>query len=114
MIELSNALEMITPTTLGDSAGEEKKVEYERGSSSISTASTTTGRISEKQKARMLLEKKEREEKEKAKRARKQTEAQIKQDKFVRENDENWTSKQSAACVKSGDGISTFRDKYGE
>jgi len=35
-------------------------------------------------------------------------------DKYVRENDENWTSKQSAACVKSGDGISTFRDKYGE
>jgi len=83
MIELSNALEMITPTTLGDSAGEEKKVEYERGSSSISTASTTTGRISEKQKARMLLEKKEREEKEKAKRARKQTEAQIKQGRFL-------------------------------
>ena len=35
-------------------------------------------------------------------------------DKYVRENDENWTSKQSAACVKSGTGINTFRDKFGE
>ena len=35
-------------------------------------------------------------------------------DKYVRENDENWTSKQSAACVKSGSGINTFRDKFGE
>lgn len=41
-------------------------------------------------------------------------ECTINVDKFVRENDENWTSKQSAACVKSGSGISTFRDKYGE
>lgn len=83
IIELNNALEMITPATLGDSAGEEKKVEYDRGSSSISTASTITGKISEKQKARMLMEKKEREEKEEARRARKETEAQIKQGMFL-------------------------------
>jgi hypothetical protein len=111
MVELSNALDMVTPE---ESAGEEKKVEYERGASSLSTTSSSTGKMSEKQKARMLMEKKERDEREEAKRARKKTQAQIKQDKFVRENDENWTSKQSAACVKSGSGISTFRDKYGE
>ena len=35
-------------------------------------------------------------------------------DKDVRENGGNWTSKQSAACVKSGTGINTFRDKFGE
>jgi len=38
----------------------------------------------------------------------------IKQDKYVRENDPNWKSGVSAACAKSGTGISTFRDKYGE
>ena len=109
-IELQNALEMVSPK---EEMVEEKKIEYERAASSMS-ASTSTSKMSEKQKARMLKEKKEREEKEEAKRARKKTREQIKQDKYVRENDENWTSKQSAACVKSGAGISTFRDKYGE
>ena len=80
MVELSNALDMVTPE---ESAGEEKKVEYERGASSLSTTSSSTGKMSEKQKARMLMEKKERDEREEAKRARKKTQAQIKQGKLL-------------------------------
>jgi hypothetical protein len=78
MFELNNALEMVT-TLGGDNVGEEKKVEYERTTSTVSTSSSTTGKITEKQKARMLMEKKEQEEREEAKRARKQTREQIKQ-----------------------------------
>mmetsp|Transcript_700 Transcript_700/g.1288 ORF Transcript_700/g.1288 Transcript_700/m.1288 type:complete len:251 (+) Transcript_700:155-907(+) len=82
---------------------------------SASSSSSITGKImSEKQKARLLLEKKRQQEAEEAKKARQRTSKLIKQDKYVRENDENWTSQQSAACVKSGTGINTFRDKYGE
>ena len=84
------------------------------GKVATTTSSSTTGKLSEKQKARLLMEEKERKERAEAKAARKKTSALIKQDKYVRENDENWESKQSAACVKSGTGISTFRDKYGE
>ena len=71
-------------------------------------------KLSEKQKARMLLEEKERLEKEKAKENRKRNLALLKEDKHTRENDPNWKPKVSAACAKSGSGISTFRDKYGE
>lgn len=69
---------------------------------------------SEKQKARELMEKKRKKEAEDAKAVRAKNIAMLKQDKFVRENDENWKSGVSAACAKSGSGISTFRDKYGE
>lgn len=71
-------------------------------------------KMSEKQKARLLREDKERKEREKAKAVRKANVALLKQDKYVRENDDNWTSGVSAACAKSGQSISTFRDKYGE
>jgi len=107
---------------------------------SSSSNAATTGKMSEKQKARLLMEKKREREVQEAKAARKKTANLIKQgefkllilllfiscclilahlvplcvDKYVRENDPNWTSKQSAACVKSGSGINTFRDKFGE
>jgi hypothetical protein len=83
MFELQNAVEMVTPNSTAEcnSTGEEKKVDYE--SVSFSNASMPTGKMSEKQKARMLMEKKEREDREEAKRARKKTEAQIKQGEFV-------------------------------
>ena len=81
---------------------------------SSSSSSTIPGHVSEKEKARILLEKKREREIQEDKEARRKTSTLIKQDKYVRENDENWTSKQSAACVKSGSGITTFRDKYGE
>jgi ElaB/YqjD/DUF883 family membrane-anchored ribosome-binding protein len=120
LVELNNALEMLTPKDVNSSFTEEKKTadgvlpSKRTQPTSTSSSSTTTGKLSEKQKARLLMEEKERKEKEAAKAARKKTAALIKADKYVRENDENWESKQSAACVKSGTGISTFRDKYGE
>lgn len=110
LVELNNALEMITPKDVNPVFREEKKT----ADTATTTSSTTTGKLSEKQKARLLMEEKERRERAEAKAARKKTSALIKQDKYVRENDENWESKQSAACVKSGTGVSTFRDKYGE
>ncbi|KAL7456126.1 hypothetical protein ACHAWC_007642 [Mediolabrus comicus] len=124
IVELNNALEMITPKNINPVFREEKKTaeninpvfreEKKTADTATTTSSTTTGKLSEKQKARLLMEEKERKERAEAKAARKKTSALIKQDKYVRENDENWESKQSAACVKSGTGISTFRDKYGE
>jgi hypothetical protein len=82
--------------------------------SNVNSSSTIPGHVSEKEKARHLLEKKREREVQEAKEARRKTSDQIKQDKYVRENDDNWTSQQSAACVKSGSGINTFRDKFGE
>jgi hypothetical protein len=84
-----------------------------RSGSNVSTASSSS-RMSEKQKSRLLMEEKRKKDAIAAKEARARTSALIKKDKYVRENDENWKSGQSAACVKSGNGISTFRDKYGE
>lgn len=120
LAELNNAIDMLVPKDVSPSSFSEEKKTPEgfvtrQQSSSVSAASSSvTGKMSEKQKARILMEKKRIREAEEAKKARKKTSELIKQDKFVRENDENWTSKQSAACVKSGDGINTFRDKYGE
>lgn len=73
-----------------------------------------TEQLSEKQKARRLMEEKERREKELAKAERKRNLALLKQDKITRETDPNWKPGLSAACAKSGTSISTFRDKYGE
>lgn len=120
LAELNNAIDMLVPKE--QSFSEEKKtpegIIIRQQSSSLSNASanssSATGRMSEKQKARLLMEKKRQREAQEAKEARQKTSNLIKQDKYVRENDENWTSKQSAACVKSGTGINTFRDKYGE
>lgn len=120
LVELNNALEMLTPKDVNPSSTEEEKkssdgiLPSKRPQTTALSSATTAGKLSEKQKARLLMEEKERKEKEAAKAARKKTSALIKADKYVRENDENWESKQSAACVKSGTGISTFRDKYGE
>lgn len=79
-----------------------------------STTTTAVGPLSEKQKARRLLDEKQQKERDLAKQQRKQNVALLKQDKYVRQNDENWESGVSAACAKSGGSISTFRDKYGE
>jgi len=78
------------------------------------TTSKMVEKLSEKQKARILLEQKEKEEKAKDKEERAKNVAMLKQDKHVRQNDPNWKSGVSAACSKSGTGISTFRDRYGE
>lgn len=71
-------------------------------------------KLSEKQKARRLLEEKEALEKIKAKEERQRNLRLLKEDKLTRETDPNWKPGLSAACAKSGSSISTFRDKYGE
>lgn len=123
LLELTNALEMLghnsSEMKKSSSFVEEKKTPegyttLGKSLSSTSISSTNSGPMSEKQKARLLMEKKRQREAAEAKAARAKTSAMIKQDKYVRKHDENWKSGQSAACVKSGDSISTFRDKYGE
>ena len=161
LAELNNAIDMLVPKDQSASSttsfSEEKKtpegIIIRQQSSTVSAASSSsaaTGKMSEKQKARVLMEKKRQREAQEAKDARQKTSNLIKQgellwhqntilfyylveahalyssnltqksnmfmriDKYVRKNDENWTSKQSAACVKSGSGINTFRDKFGE
>eukprot|EP00569_Conticribra_weissflogii_P005816 CAMPEP_0171337842 /NCGR_PEP_ID=MMETSP0878-20121228/6936_1 /TAXON_ID=67004 /ORGANISM="Thalassiosira weissflogii, Strain CCMP1336" /LENGTH=252 /DNA_ID=CAMNT_0011839511 /DNA_START=62 /DNA_END=820 /DNA_ORIENTATION=- len=140
LCELNNAVDMVSPSPPSSSSssssssspfGQEKQtsegnysttmlrsqsstLSSASGASASSSSSVTRKIMSEKQKARLLLEKKRQQEAEEAKKARQRTSKLIKQDKYVRENDENWTSQQSAACVKSGTGINTFRDKYGE
>ena len=111
----------------GNAQNENKKPKLISASSSISNASSVNsssstsvkpislpGKLSEKQKARMLLEEKEKQEREAARAHRKKNVALLKADKHVRQNDENWTSAPSAACDKTGNSILTFRDKYGE
>lgn len=70
-------------------------------------------KLSEKQKARRLLEEKKHLEKLKAEENRKRNLALLRQDKRARQ-DPNWKAKASAAATKTGTGISTFRDKFGE
>jgi hypothetical protein len=114
--EVSNGLDMVAPKNSG------KIIKKYRVASSSSLEEkkedkptyAVEEKLSEKQKARRMLEEKKDREKEEAKMHRKKTAALIKADKFVRENDENWTSQPSAACNKAGKGISTFRDRNGE
>jgi hypothetical protein len=135
--ELTNAIALVEPSSSSASSaaasstrslmhsqsssfGEEKKtpegiiIKSAGSSSGSSSFGVVPSRFTEKQKARDLMEKKRKAEAEEAKRMRALNVAKLKQDKFVRENDENWKSGVSAACAKSGTGISTFRDKYGE
>jgi len=187
LAELDGAIGMLVPPLPGGAERRRRSsssVEEERGGGGAAASSalppggggatTATGRVSEKERARALLEKKRQAEALEAKEARRRTSDLIKQgeekkivprprrnihvvplsfffarpclapvrsfnvhfsfpivsysdrmsrstyarrineDKYVRENDENWTSKQSAACVKSGGGINTFRDRFGE
>lgn len=100
--EVSRALERLLPSE----APEQKKPKL--------TEQSSFEKLSEKQKARRLLEEKQQKEKEEARLRRKATAALIKQDAYVRKNDENWTSQPSAACAKTGSTISTFRDRHGE
>lgn len=70
-------------------------------------------KLSEKQKARILMEEKERVEKEREKAYRKATRAKIAADKLVRQTDENWKPSVSAAADKTGTGLLSFRDRHG-
>lgn len=119
MLTLMNEI-VKTLASLDQGNQQNKKPKLNPANSTVSTSSSTSvssvgsGKLSEKQKARLLMEEKEKKEREAAKANRKKNVALLKQDKYVRENDENWTSGVSAACSKTGDSISTFRDKYGE
>jgi len=68
--------------------------------------------MSLKQKARRQKELDDAKKREDAKRLKAQELAKIKQDAYVRKNDENW--KAAAAGVKGGKDIDTFRGKHGE
>ncbi len=73
-----------------------------------------TEKLSEKQKARILMEEKHRLEKERERQFRKETRAKIAADKLVRQTDENWKPTVSAAADKTGTGLLSFRDRHGE
>lgn len=115
LAEVTNALDMVAPnnstTTTQKKSVKKPRVEEEKKSDDYDYSGE---KLSEKQKARRLLEEKERKEKEIARLERKKTAAQIKQDKYVRKHDPNWKSGVSAAMAKSGSGIETFRDRHGE
>ena len=79
-----------------------------------SNKSTSTAGMSLKQKALFMKEQKAAEAREKAAALRAEELAKIKQDAYVRQHDENWTSGVSAAAGKGGTSIGTFREKFGE
>ena len=113
--EVSAGLKMVAPNDIPiplkkarTSYVEEKKEDF------LVPVVTIPEKLSEKQKARTLREEKEKQEKDEAKRYRAKTAALIKTDKYVRENDENWTSGVSAAAAKGGKLMPTFRDQFGE
>lgn len=116
LLEVENALSIVTPSTPVDSSfSEEKKTQDMSDYTTAKPSSTiSTKNLSEKQKARILLEKKRELEALEAKKARAKTQKLLKQDKHVRKHDSNWKSGVSAACAKSGSSISTFRDRHGE
>lgn len=71
-------------------------------------------KLTEKQKARLLMEEKLQQQKIRDEQDRKRTIQQIQNDKYVRQNDPNWKPGVSAAAEKSGTSMQTFRDKFGE
>lgn len=83
LAELNNAIEMLSPVE--QSFAEEKKtpegiiVREQSGGSSAASGASSTGRMSEKQKARLLMEQKRQREAQEAKEARKKTSNLIKQ-----------------------------------
>jgi len=79
----------------------------------VSSNKSTAG-MSLKQKALFMKEQKAAEAREKAAAVRAEELAKLKQDAYVRQHDENWTSGVSAAAGKGGTSIGTFREKFGE
>ena len=100
-------------TTISSTANANKKAKLTEHNGKPS-AMPSTEKLSEKQKARLLMEQKAKLEKEREKEFRKQTRAKIAADKLVRQKDENWKPTVSAAAAKTGSGLLTFRDRHGE
>jgi hypothetical protein len=115
--EVVNGLDIVQPTPL-KVPSDEKVVKKHRTEmveeKKDDVVRSMPERLSEKQKARILTEKAKELERVEAKAQRRKVAQLILQDKYVRENDENWTSAPSAACAKTGNAISTFRDRHGE
>jgi hypothetical protein len=113
--QILSTLERVRPAMISHSSSSSSLGGGNTSSSSSSMEMMNAAQLSEKQKARRLLEQKLLQEKEAEKMARKRTVSQIAADKHVRENDPNWKPSVAAAAAKAGDNaISTFRDKYGE
>lgn len=115
--EVTNGLDIVQPNPAKVPSGE--KVAKKHRTEMVEekkedVVSSMPERLSEKQKARILAEKAKELERVEAKAQRRKVAQLILQDKYVRENDENWTSAPSAACAKTGNAISTFRDRHGE
>lgn len=91
-----------------------KVISNSSSTSSLHSDESTNSKLTEKQKARKLMEERETLQKLKDEQARKRTIQQLQDDKHVRANDPNWKPSVSAAAAKSGDSMSTFRDKFGE
>lgn len=116
--EVANGLDIVQPNTLKVPSDNEMVVKKHRTEmveeKKEDVVRSMPERLSEKQKARILAEKAKEQERVEAKAQRRKVSQLILQDKYVRENDENWTSAPSAACAKTGNAISTFRDRHGE
>eukprot|EP00339_Tiarina_fusa_P010318 CAMPEP_0117024544 /NCGR_PEP_ID=MMETSP0472-20121206/18214_1 /TAXON_ID=693140 ORGANISM="Tiarina fusus, Strain LIS" /NCGR_SAMPLE_ID=MMETSP0472 /ASSEMBLY_ACC=CAM_ASM_000603 /LENGTH=244 /DNA_ID=CAMNT_0004730999 /DNA_START=160 /DNA_END=894 /DNA_ORIENTATION=+ len=117
--ECQRQMALNTPTTTTSSSSSSRLGTISGGNKrnhaiSSSSSDDPNSNLSEKQKARRLLEERQQAEKVRAKEERKRNVALLKQDKLVRETDPNWKPGVSAACAKSGAGISTFRDRHGE
>jgi nitrate reductase alpha subunit len=113
--EVSNALDLVAPNhTVKSATTVTKQRSVVEEEEKKSDDYPMVEKLSEKQKARMLLEEKQRKDKEEARKHRAKNIALLKQDNHVRKHDENWKSGVSAAMAKSGNGIETFRDRHGE
>jgi type III secretory pathway component EscR len=119
--EVSNALDMVAPAPASTDTKHPNTVNRQRSSvveqeeqTSHECYAPMVEKMTEKRKARMLLEEKQQKEKEDARKHRAKNITLIKQDSHVRKHDENWKSGVSAAMQKSGNDIVTFRDRHGE
>lgn len=108
--QIAKTMESTTTTTTTTIANKKAKLTEHNGKPTLAP----TEKLSEKQKARLLMEQKAQLEKQREKEFRKQTRAKIAADKLVRQKDENWKPTVSAAAAKTGSGLLTFRDRHGE
>jgi len=111
---VSTAQREITTKLETGSASKKAKLSEHNGPSRTATTTVPTEKLSEKQKARRMMEEKRLLEKEREKAFRKEMKAKIAADKLVRQKDENWRPSVSAAADKTGTGLLTFRDRHGE
>jgi PUB domain len=100
-------------TVQNNVAGARKRIECLLPSP-IVTETDQTAPLTERQKVRQRAQEAADLEKREVANARKRTVALIQADQHVRANDPNWKPSVSAAAAKSGDAMTTFRDKFGE